>query len=674
MVFCLQLSSVHRNRMSLILTTVAILHLFIACESKMAVSVARSTGSSAQQTSSTIALEVNTSLSERNLNKGKSEIIAEAAGGAGSIASTNGATIEAQADAALSAAIKTIYEQFGTSTTEISQASQAVFEGVTEWLIKKSGKSVEDSIKSTVQSVLTAIATNSTSSVNTQASLNGVFGYPSYTAVGGKTLSDLSSVVMAAIVGSYGNDSALNEVVKAAESQFTKAVTEKEVAGTSTSSSSGATTAPTPGDQGYTPSVPTNWVGPTTISNEVKQTDGTGIGSLSPSSGILRLDKIGDGFLLYRSGGMMTQALYLGERIEGEWSFSNTAIATSFGVADAAITPNGRAIIAWMDNNQVYYKFKGTHGWSATTNVGFTNLPASTSMLGVGISDDGTASILLKNDHSLFLGTHDGTTWSVSFLSANSLFKNVTDAGLSLYDAKLAYTNASNIIVLAVYASGGGNERVFRWQKIGGVTSSPTGSADYFGPNARNQGLRLASNKDGKAAALVICASQNFGVYFDGTSWTGSQLISVGDARPGEVSVGANGEALFVWTENGGPYFYKAEYKNSAWVVPTQISDAILNPNNSSWTGGITQPGTDLNGNAYTFVSNGIGAFSPVGRVFISQRSNGTWSHPSLTNYMSLAGVDASLFASGVADNGYVAVFYKGTANSESKLYLHEFK
>lgn len=194
-----------------------------ACKSKVNVS-ANHGASFAQTASKDIESGVKTSLSDRSLDKTKSAAVASAAGTAAASANTSGASVEAQAAAAMSAAIQTIYTQFSASTSDISLASLGSFEGITGWLItKNSSKSVEENIKAATTAVLNVIAANPSS--NTLAAITGIFGNAHNVSISGKTLSDYSSSVIAAIAALIEKgDSTLTEICKTAVAQLTTSV------------------------------------------------------------------------------------------------------------------------------------------------------------------------------------------------------------------------------------------------------------------------------------------------------------------------------------------------------------------------------------------------------------------------------------------------------------------
>ncbi len=200
---------------------------FVACKSKMNVSVDRGSQSAAQQTSASIASKITASLSQRGLEKTKLDAIATAAGEAGSLANTSGQSIEAQATAALSAAMKSVYEQFSSSQTDIKSASQAVSEAIANWLLDATTtENYEVTIKSATTSILTAISANATAgSANATSSLNGIFGSPTYIELGDKTLADFSTAAMTSIaIAADSSDTNLSTIAKSASSQLTSSI------------------------------------------------------------------------------------------------------------------------------------------------------------------------------------------------------------------------------------------------------------------------------------------------------------------------------------------------------------------------------------------------------------------------------------------------------------------
>lgn len=215
----LRLLMLHKLIKILSFSAMSLLLVATACSSKMNVSVSR--GSSSAGGILRIEIGIRDSLTKRQLDVSKSASVASAAAKGKNVAGG----VDGQALASLNAATNAIFLQFRDSSTDIASASQGVFEAVAEWLLAESSpKNVESSVKIVTLGVLKAIASNTTSSVDTEASLSGIFGQPKNIVVDGKTLSDLSSAVIAAIASAMAGDTSLNTAGKTAATKLTKSI------------------------------------------------------------------------------------------------------------------------------------------------------------------------------------------------------------------------------------------------------------------------------------------------------------------------------------------------------------------------------------------------------------------------------------------------------------------
>jgi len=331
-----------------------------------------------------------------------------------------------------------------------------------------------------------------------------------------------------------------------------------------------------------------------------------------------------------------------------------------------AIDTNGNALIVWQQrdaNNRgdiLSSRFNGSKWTSA--------VPIET-----GAFDAQSPQIVIDNNGNALAvwRQHDGTRFNVL---ANRFDGNSWGSNAELIDSKNTSAQAPQIAI-----DNNGNAFAI-WQQSGiqvnRFDGTTWGSATSFNDNNLNDDPQIAFDNNGNALAAWITydSTSKFRVFvshFDGTNWGEPELFETGDtekgARSPQIGFDNNGNAFVVWYQedsNSRFNIWANRYDGTSWT------GAELIESNDFGSASRPQIAVDNNGNALVVWSQWDGNRDNVW----ANRFNGTsWGEPDLIEIENIGFATGQQISIDTNGNAF-AVWYQIGSNNTFNIWANRFE
>jgi hypothetical protein len=301
-----------------------------------------------------------------------------------------------------------------------------------------------------------------------------------------------------------------------------------------------------------------------------------------------------------------------------------------------AINASGTNVAAWSQNDglgtrRVYASIYANGTWSGPS--GFTDSLSTggqnANISALSISDSGYILVTWQQSDGVALQVFKSDYYDGSWHKPSGLADNISFGSTTSNTSKIA-VNSSGDAVIAWTQVNGGTNSTYKAERRAGTWTIPTALADNISTN---------------------------------------QTMGTQDAN---VAMNDSGEAIIVWDAQD-PVFnqiYKAEYRNSAWSIPSGDSDNISPDNRHA-----TLPAVGMNNLGEAVVawqqSNGSNTM-----LFKSEYYGGSWHNPSsLSDHISVAGQNVSganpAFV-GVSDSGDKVISWTQSDGTNTQNFIAE--
>lgn len=279
----------------------------------------------------------------------------------------------------------------------------------------------------------------------------------------------------------------------------------------------------------------------------------------------------------------------------------------------------------------------------------------------------------------IFVSLYRSGTWT----HPTALTEGISPAGSDAYFPQVAIADDGDVLVVWMQ-SDGTDQAIFASSQRGGVWDHPDSLADNLSPSGTSAAFaQVAMDGDGDA---VVAWQQNDGtenqVYlssFDNGSWTNPASLAAHVSPSGgacdvpAVAVNRSGDAVVCWLqhESGNDRVMVSERVDGTWTHPAGFGAAI-NPS-GNWAV-LPRAAVATNGDAIVTWYQVDGSDA---QIYVSHREGGVWTHPiGLADNISPAGGSAESPFVAMSDNGDAVVAWdQFNPNSSSwSIYMSELR
>ncbi len=319
--------------------------------------------------------------------------------------------------------------------------------------------------------------------------------------------------------------------------------------------------------------------------------------------------------------------------------------------AEVAIAANGDSVIVWIASDGNFYQvYKSeyrngtwTHPSSLSDNISPDGVDTSGAQVAMAPNGD-TIIVWTSGDgfnDQIYKSEYRNGSWTHPTSSTDNISPDGENAG----QASVAMSSNGEAIIVWNQVDGV-RAQVFKSEYRNGSWVHPTNIADNISVDNRDaENVNVSMDSSGNTIIVWNQTDSSFvnQIYkseFRGSTWThpvdlDDNISSANlDAFNPKVAMDNTGAAIIVWYQNQDVSFnyhvFKSEYRNGAWVHPTNSADHIsiegFNSNRPYMT-------MSANGQAVIVWSQFDGSQE---RIFMSEMRDGTWVHPtSITDYIS---------------------------------------
>ncbi len=235
----------------------------------------------------------------------------------------------------------------------------------------------------------------------------------------------------------------------------------------------------------------------------------------------------------------------------------------------------------------------------------------------------------------LFVSEYRASAWThPTDLSQDQINVEAT-TGLGVDAPAVAMDNDGNAIIAWIQDDDASDNQVFKSEYRSGEWAHPTALTDNISPNGEGaQEVRVAMDDDAHAVIVWKQFSGSFWyVYkaeYRSSAWSVPTLLSarINPANQNcdspRVAMDNQGNTIIIWTQSDGSkdQIFRAEYRNFAWTLPSSLT-ANISPDGQD--ADYPELAMDDNGNAIIVWAQSDGSKS---RIFKSEYRNGSWTDP----------------------------------------------
>jgi len=345
-----------------------------------------------------------------------------------------------------------------------------------------------------------------------------------------------------------------------------------------------------------------------------------------------------------------------------------------------AIDANGNAIVVWRQlecNYLAHYKDASwtlPYSTSDCINDGGTSIGDPE----VAMDDFGNAIVTWRQSYSgqfrIYKSEYHGGQWSHPLAS-----EHLISQGVGADDPQIVI-NALGNAVIAYTDFAGGYSHVYRSEYKNDSWIDPSSPSDHHSQDGGAVTYpKVAIDNNG---SIMIVWSQTSGVrkqifrseYRDwgNNFWTWQNPVDINDflsldiadAENHELAMDNRGNSIMVWTEDD--YLYKSEFRAGGWTDPDSSDDKIV-----AMT--VTTPdiSMDNEGNAILTWTSSPG----TSKVYKSEYTNGSWTHPEISQNINPEGASAEWAQVAQNDNeGAIVVWEQPNASGISQVFMSEYR
>jgi hypothetical protein len=175
--------------------------------------------------------------------------------------------------------------------------------------------------------------------------------------------------------------------------------------------------------------------------------------------------------------------------------------------------------------------------------------------------------------------------------------------------------------------------------------------------------------------AMVYRSDYRSGTWSNPTSLTTNRASMTGqDAYEPRIAMDSSGNTIITWFQSNATRFmiYKAEYRNNSWTDSTNLLTDNISPTGQAIS---TRPelAMDNDGNAIITWSQSNGTYQ---YIYKSEYRNGAWVHPSnlATDFINIAGSTVGSPTVAMGGNNSAMIWYTKSDGSNTKLYKNEYR